>query len=146
MARPSASAAPARLFVDSSAWLAFLSARDGRHGDADRLLRKALELKIPLLTSNLVLAEVHRLLLFRAGPRAAAAALAHLDAGRTVTVLFPDASIHRDVRAWLAKFADQVISYTDAASFSLMKAHRCDTAVSFDHDFALAGFLLWDGR
>jgi predicted nucleic acid-binding protein len=145
MGNPSESAVAARLFVDSSAWLAFVSARDSRHGDADRLVRAALRHKHRLFTSNLVLAEVQRLLLFRAGPRPAAAALAQISASPSVELLFPDLPIHRDAQAWLAKFADQVISYTDASSFALMKAHRCEAALTFDRDFALAGFPLWQG-
>lgn len=143
MARPG-NAEPARLFVDSGAWLAFFSARDGRHADADRLIRRAIAGRIPLLTSNLVLAEVHRLLLFRAGIRAAATALERIDASSGTKVLFPDAKIHRDARAWLQRLGDQVISYADATSFALMKSRRCEEAISFDRDFVLAGFKAWD--
>src|SRR5437764_1177612 len=117
---------PARLFVDSGAWLAFFSARDGLHAQADRLIRLAFARKIPLLTSNLVLAEVHRLLLYRAGIRPAAAALERIDASAGVNVVFADHSIHRSAREWLSRLGDQVISYTDATSFALMRAHRCE--------------------
>ncbi|HZA13093.1 MAG TPA: PIN domain-containing protein [Myxococcaceae bacterium] len=136
---------PERLFVDSGAWVAFFSARDGRHADADRSFREAIRQKVPLLTSNLVLAEVHRLLLFRAGIRAAATALERIDASPSVTVKFADMSVHRQARAWLAKLGDQVITYTDAASFALMQANRCTVALSFDRDFAIAGYTLWNG-
>jgi uncharacterized protein len=136
----------ASLFVDSGAWLAFFSARDGRHAEADRLIRLALNLKIPLLTTDLVLAEVHRLLLFRAGIRPAAAALDVIDKSPSVSVHFATAVVHREARSWLARFDDQVISYTDAASFALMKRRRCKEAISFDQDFVVAGFSLWSGE
>ena len=55
---------------------------------------------------------------------------------------FATASHHRAARAWLAKLHDQKISYTDAVSFAVMNALRCKTAISFDRDFALAGFRL----
>ncbi len=137
---------PPSLFVDSGAWLAFFSSRDGRHPQADRLIREALRRKIPLFTSDLVLAEVHRLLLHRAGIRPAAAALDVIDKSPSVSVHFASASLHRDARSWLAKFDDQLITYTDAASFALMTARRCKVALSFDHDFVLAGFALWEGE
>jgi predicted nucleic acid-binding protein len=140
---PSASAKPASLFVDSSAWLAFFSARDGRHDEADQLLRRAITERIPLITTNLVLAELHRLLLFRAGIKPAKAALEHIDASPSVSVKFADGKVHRDARAWLAKLHDQVISYTDAASFAVMSAHRCKVALTFDKDFLIAGYTLW---
>ena len=143
MSRRSESPAPERLFVDSGAWLAFFSARDNRHADADELLRLAFAGKIPLITTNLVLAEVHRLLLHRAGIRAAGAALDRIEASPAVTVAFADRARHKDARGWLAKLDDQVITYTDAVSFSVMKASRCTVALSFDHDFILAGYSLW---
>ena len=137
---------PASLFVDSSAWLAYFSARDGRHQDADRLIRLALRRKLPLLTTELVLAEVHRLLLFRAGIKPAAAALEVLDRSPSVSIQFSSTSLHREARAWLARFPDQVISYADATSFAAMTARSCRLAISFDHDFVLAGFTLWQGE
>lgn len=137
---------PASLFVDSGAWLAFFSARDGRHQEAERLIREALRRKIPLFTSDLVLAEVHRLLLFRAGIKPAAAALEVIDKSPCVSVHFATEAIHRDARQWLARFHGQVISYTNASSFALMKARRCKVAISFDHDFGVAGFSVWSGE
>ena len=52
-------------FVDSSAWIAFFSARDQHHADADRAFRRTVEAKRLLLTTNLVLAEIHRLFQIR---------------------------------------------------------------------------------
>jgi predicted nucleic acid-binding protein len=134
---------PARVFVDSGAWLALFSASDGNHAAADALFRRASEEAVPLLTTNLVLAEVHRLLLFRAGPRAASTALAHVDDSALVEVTFPTVALHRAARAWLAKLRDQKISYADASSFAVMDAARCRVAMTFDRDFWLAGFEAW---
>ena len=134
------------LFVDSGAWLAFFSARDGHHEKADRLIREALRKKMALFTTDLVLAEVHRLLLFRAGIRAAAAALEAIDKSPSVSLEFGSASLHEEARRWMARFDDQVISYTDATSFAAMTARRCKRAISFDNDFVIAGFALWEGE
>ncbi len=147
MSAPSPSApAPEKLFVDSGVWLAYFSARDSRHAEADELMRAAIGRKIPLLTSNLVLAEIHRLLLHRAGIRPAAAALAAVQASPSVAVKFADAGVHREAVSWLACFSDQPFSYTDAASFAVMKAARCRAALSFDKHFAVAGYALWRGE
>jgi len=83
------------------------------------------------------------LLLFRAGPRAAAEALGHVDASALVAVKFATEAHHRAARAWLAKLSDQKITYTDATSFAVMDAERCRVAMSFDKDFWVAGFELW---
>jgi predicted nucleic acid-binding protein len=141
--RASAAPSPARVFVDSSAWLAFFSARDGNHGSADALFRRASTSSARLFTTNLVLAEVHRLLLFRAGPQAAATALARVDESALVTVTFPTRALHEGARLWLAKLPDQKISYTDASSFAVMEAEGIRSAMTFDRDFWLAGFEVW---
>jgi predicted nucleic acid-binding protein len=140
---PAPKARPARVFVDSGAWLALFSATDGKHAAADTLFRRSSDESIPLLTTNLVLAEVHRLLLFRAGPRAAATALSRIDDSALVEVRFPTQTIHRAAKSWLAKLSNQKISYTDASSFAVMDAERCRVAMTFDHDFWLAGFEVW---
>ena len=63
-----------------------------------------------------------------------------IDASPLVTVEFAGRAHHQAARAWLP---DQRISYTDAVSFAVMEAARCATALSFDQDFTLAGFRLW---
>jgi predicted nucleic acid-binding protein len=131
------------VFVDSSAWIALLSARDQNHVEADVLFREAGRRRIALLTTNLVLAEVHRLLLFRAGRAPAAAALARLDESRMLKLIFASHAHHRVARGWLDKLDDQHITYTDAVSFAVMGSEHCRTAFSFDHDFWIAGFEPW---
>ena len=129
-----------RLFVDSSAWLAFFSRRDGKHGAAVALFQRAIQRQAALITSSLVLAEVHRLVLHRVGVRAAAAVLGSIDGSAHLRLVFPDSSHHQAARGWLQKLSDQIITYTDATSFAIMDAERCSTAVSFDRDFVIAGF------
>lgn len=132
----------APVLVDSGVWIALASARDQHHAAADAALRAAIAARTPLLTTGLILAEVHRFLLFHAGIRPAALMLERIDASPSVTVMYPDAAHHAAARAWLARLADQRITYTDAVSFAVMRSHRCAAALSFDHDFATAGFTL----
>jgi predicted nucleic acid-binding protein len=120
-----------------------VSARDQHHAEADAAFRAAVGQRAALFTTNLVLAEVHRLLLFRAGPRAAAAALARFEMSDRLTIVFATEAHHRTAHAWLDRLGDQEISYTDAVSFAVMAATRCTAALSFDRDFELAGFPLW---
>ncbi len=134
---------PRRAFVDSSAWIAYFSARDRLHVDADRMLREAIARRTVLVTTDLVLAEVHRWLLFRAGPRPAVAAIDRIDRSPSAAVVFATPAHHRVARAWLDRLADQRISYTDAISFAVMQATGCNAVMTFDHDFVVAGFRLW---
>jgi predicted nucleic acid-binding protein len=71
-------------------------------------------------------------------------ALARVDDSALVEVRFPTQATHSATRAWLAKLSDQKISYTDASSFAVMEAEKCRVAMTFDHDFWLAGFQVWE--
>ena len=128
------------VFVDSSGWIALLSARDGRHTDAERTVRELVRTRARLITTNLILAEVHRWLLFRAGPLAARTALDRLERSPSLELVFATPEHHTVAHASLERFADQRWSYTDAVSFAVMRARRCETALTFDRDFVVAGF------
>jgi len=107
------------------------------------MFQAAVAQRTALLTTNLVVAEVHRLLLFRAGPQAAARALDRFEASPLVTIEFATEAHHRAARTWLTRLGDQVLTYTDAVSFAVMESARCRVALSFDRDFLVAGFSLW---
>ncbi len=109
------------------------------------MFRAAASRRIRLLTTDLVLAEVHRLLLFQAGVRPAARALDRFEASPLTLIEFATAEHHRAARAWLDRLADPPLSYTDAVSFAVMQATRCHAAMSFGRDFRRAGFALWRG-
>jgi predicted nucleic acid-binding protein len=132
--------APRVVFVDTSGWIAFFSLDDGNHAQAEQLIAGAIASRIPMITSNLVLAEVHRLLLYRAGIRAAASAVDKITTSPSVTLVLATHDLHRRARAWLDKLDDQVITLTDAVSFAAMEDARCHAAVTFDRDFWIAGF------
>jgi predicted nucleic acid-binding protein len=138
-------AARAGIFVDSGAWIALFRERDDHHREADDLFRRAIGDRVPLLTTNLVLAEVHRFVLHRAGIRPAALAVERIATSRHVRIVFADAEHDRGARQWLARFSDQRITYTDAVSFVVMKAAGLRAAMTFDRDFTVAGFSLWRG-
>lgn len=132
-----------RVLVDSGVWIALVRATDRHHAEADRLFRHAIRERVQLLTTNLIIAEVHRFILFHMGIQPAAILLDRIDASPLLTVEFVTAAHHTAARTWLASLTDQVITYTDAISFAVMEAARCTAAMSFDHDFTVAGFRLW---
>ncbi len=109
-------------------------------------VRLALARKIPLHTTNLVIAEVHRLILHGAGSRAALRVLSRIDSNSRVRVRVPSADDHRNARGWLDRLCGQAITYTDAVSFATMGVLGCTRAISFDRHFILAGFDVWQVR
>jgi len=135
-----------RLFVDSGAWIALRSRRDQYHAEADRLFRAAIERRIRLITTNLVIAEVHRLTLFRAGLQPALRGLDGIGTSPSVTIHFATEEDHAAARHWLERLAPRPITYTDAVGFAVMEATGCSRVLGFDEDFAAAGFARWSGR
>jgi predicted nucleic acid-binding protein len=129
--------------VDTGAWIALISSDDEHHLAAESAFNAAVAQRVALITTNLVVAEVHRFLLFRAGPAAARKALERIDASRRLKTIFVGRDHHRAAKAWLARFADQEFTYTDAVSFAVMDSERCPVAIAFDEDFSIAGFSLW---
>jgi len=91
----------------------------------------------------LVVAETHRLTLFRAGVQAARRFLELIDESPSVTIHFPLAGHHTAARGWLERLGSRPVTYTDAVSFAVMQAAGCDHVLTFDQDFAAAGFTLW---
>lgn len=134
---------PGRLFVDSGGWFALLSRRDQHHAEAERSVREAVRRRVPLLTTNLVLAEVHRLTLFRFGARPAWRALERIEASPRVSIRFASHEDHAAARRWLERLAPHPVTYTDAVSFAVMEATGCRHVLGFDSDFEVAGFALW---
>jgi predicted nucleic acid-binding protein len=132
-----------RVLVDSGGWIALLRSRDQHHAEADRAFRRAVAQRSELVTTDLIVAEVHRFLLFHVGIRAAAAFLDRLDASPSLTVKFADAALHAAARGWLRKLADQNVTYTDAVSFAVMEVLPCHAVLGFDRDFLVAGFALF---
>jgi predicted nucleic acid-binding protein len=128
------------IFVDSSGWIALFSARDQHHADADRLFRDAISSNRLFLTSNLVVAEVHRLLLYRAGERAALSALAHIEASSRVKILFAGSDHHQAAIVWLKRLSGVAVSYADAADFAIMETECCKEFIGYDQHFCTAGF------
>lgn len=136
-------AAPGSVYVDTSAWIAFFSARDQNHVQAASLFREVVARSVRLTTTNLVIAELHRLLLHRAGMVAALRTLDRIESSPRVSIVFASGSHHTAAKSYLARLPDCRISYTDAVSFAVMKESRCARFLSFDTDFLAAGFLPW---
>jgi predicted nucleic acid-binding protein len=131
------------IYVDTSAWIAFFSARDQNHREAERLFREAVARNVPLTTTNLVLAEVHRLILHRVGVVAASQALDRIESSARVSIVFASGAHHAAARTWLANFTERRVTYADAVGFAVIKDVRCIGFLSFDSDFLLVGFRPW---
>jgi len=129
------------LFLDTSAWLAALNPRDGRHHVAARTYEASLSARTQLVTTNLVVAEMHSLL---TRDRSATAALRYLDQlseDPSHEVIWTTRDLERRaVDRWLRAFAEHDFSLADAVSFQVMRERNVPAAFAFDRHFAAAGF------
>lgn len=98
---------------------------------------------VRVVTSDLVAAETHALLLRRAGRSPALAFVREVARAPTVVVSSSPDLEQRAVTEWLERYHDQDFSYTDAVSFAIM-AERGDSR-SVDHRSPLCGGGIRDG-
>ncbi|MDQ2806346.1 MAG: PIN domain-containing protein [Chloroflexota bacterium] len=133
------------IFVDSAAWLALTDSTDSYHAAA-RATYAQLEQQGSLwITTNLVLAESHILILRRGDYAVAMSFLDFLRNSGNVQLIY--SSLERELQAeiMLRKYKDQPFSYVDAVSFAVMQQRGIHTAFSFDNHFRVARFQLAPG-
>lgn len=132
-----------RAAVDTSALLALASSRDQYHARATSIARRFREVGGRWVGSPLVLAELHGHFIRRASPPQARRVLdGLLSDPRFEWVDCPARLIRAATDRWLAGFADQRFSLTDAVTFELMREQRLTHAFAFDQDFVTAGYEL----
>lgn len=129
------------LFLDASVWVAAVVARDPRHAEVERVIERLTARRARIITTNLVVAETHALVVRGRGAAAGLALLAAIAADPQYDVRFVDAELQRQAASrWLTRFRDQRFSLADAVSFEVMRRERLRTALALDHHFRIAGF------
>jgi predicted nucleic acid-binding protein len=96
----------------------------------------------PLVTTNLVIAELHRAFLHTHGRRAARLATRSVLAAPRLALHFESHANHARALERLHYLMAHRITYTDAVSFAVMEERGLSLALGFDDDFRLAGFQL----
>ncbi len=130
-------------FLDTSGWFAAISPREARHKPALATYRRWIDAGARLLTTNLIVAEMHVLLCRARGTAEGLRFLDSLYQDPTHTVLFVDRDLERAaIDRWLRRFQDQRLSLTDAVSFEVMRQQEVRQALALDVNFALAGYEL----
>jgi len=131
---------PAEFFIDTSAWFPLVVTTHPDHGRLATQLRSRIRSHRRLVTTNLVVAETHALLLRRIGYPTALTFVRTVAEAPNV-VVYSTASLEQTAtQDWLARYADQDFSLTDAVSFTVMTERRIREALTLDHHFDVAGF------
>ena len=133
---------PEDIFVDTGAWVALADKDDAHHKDAVSVFPTLLKTSRTLVTSNLVVAEAYILLLKELGHHAALSFLERLKASPRIKKIYSTEDIEEEAEGTLRKFSDQDFSYTDAASFVMMRRERIKKVFCFDRHFSTANFTV----
>jgi len=131
---------PAEFFIDASAWYPLIVARHPDHARLASALRALIRNHRRLVTTNLVVAETHALLLRRVGRTTALTFLQTVGESPNVVVRTSrelEAAAERD---WLTRYDDQDFSFADGVSFAVMTERGIRDALTLDHHFVVAGF------
>lgn len=131
----------AELFVDTSAWYPIA---DKSVAGAIRV-RNALHERVAggarIVTTNLIVAETHALLLRRVGRPVALAFVRNVVRTPNVIVTSDPDLEAAAVAGWLDRFADQAFSLADVVGFAVMKQRGIREALTLDRHFTVAGFV-----
>lgn len=127
------------IFADTSFWVALRDRADDRHRRAVELLRG--HERDELLTTDHVRGEAWTFLRKRAGHRVAVGLLDALAASQRVRLVFVGESVETEALSWLRRHDERAYSFVDATSFAVMRSLGVESALSFDDDFTVAGFV-----
>jgi len=127
-------------FVDTSAWYPIIDAAHPQHAALAEPLRELIARRRRLVTTNLIVAETHALLLRREGRRAALAGLDGISRSADVLVHSTPEWETTARRDWIERYTDQAFSLADAVSFAVMRARRIGDVLTLDRHFTVAGF------
>lgn len=130
--------------VDTSAFYAFLDARDGNHELAKATFAELIEARDDLVTHNYVVVESSALIQRRLGAEAVRAFLE--DVLSAIRVLWIDEPTHRLATAAMVGSVSRAVSMVDWTSFVLMRDLGIDRAFAFDADFGAQGLQVIPAR
>lgn len=134
------------VFVDTSGWLAAAGRRVNRHNDVAPVYDDLVARRTPFVTTNLVVAEMHVLIVREQGADAGCRLLDAIHADPMYTVITSTRELETVATdRWLRPYRDHRFSLTDAVSFEVMRTERIDEALALDHHFEIAGYRLLPG-
>lgn len=131
-----------KVFVDTSAFVALRNRAEREHPSARATLRRLVEERVPLFTSNYVFAETYTALLVRIGRKEAIVWGRLFRASGAIDVVRIEEPVEDTAWSILESHADKPWSYVDASSFALMESEGTAEAFAFDRHFVQRGLTL----
>jgi predicted nucleic acid-binding protein len=128
------------VFVDTSGLYALVDRNDGHHAAAREVLGRLLNAGRQLVVTDYVVAETANLANARGGSRVAVRALDLVEQSAGIRIEWIGPIRFEATRSYFRKYADHAYSFTDCASFVVMRELRLREALTTDGHFAQAGF------
>lgn len=128
----------AEVYVDTSAFIAFVDRSDTHHA----LFRRLFSEPPRIITTTLVVAEGHAWFLRRYDRTRALQFLAMIEDMAPLEVAPVGAAEQAGATRLLRKFSDQDLTLTDAVGLHLMQAHKVKSCWSTDSHLGLTGVSL----
>ena len=131
------------VLIDTSFWFALAVASDAKHQQTSDITRAMQRQGDLWLTTTMILAEIHRLILYKMGTWAGNRFLAQIakqtGAGflEVVAIGWEHISLARTL---LSKYSDHALSLTDACSAAVMRELNLEKYAGYDEHFQLLGF------
>ena len=127
-----------RIFIDTSAFFAYLDADDGHHERAKRAWTDLITSEAGLFCNNYVIVETFALLQNRLGMEAVR--VFDEDILPLINVEWVNLSEHKAAVSALFAASRKKLSFVDCASFETMRHLKLDSVLTFDKHFEEQGF------
>ena len=129
------------VFIDTSGFYSLLVRDDDRHGQAGKIMRSAGEHKRRFVTSDYVVDETATLLQARALMKLIPLFFDSVFTSSACRLIWMDGDRFHRTRAMFLRNLGRGWSFTDCASFVIMKELRIREALTKDAHFESAGFV-----
>ncbi|MBP7508592.1 MAG: PIN domain-containing protein [Prolixibacteraceae bacterium] len=133
-----------KVFVDTSAWVAYFDKKDTNHENALNIWQQLKRERAILCTTDYILDETLTLLKIRAGSDASLIAVNAIIKSPSTEVIWVKEKLFMGALKLFEKYKDQRFSFTDCISFEVMKISNIQKAFAFDVDFLKSGFEVFD--
>ena len=128
------------IFMDTGGFFALLSAEDASHRKASAVMEEAGRIRRWVVTTDYVLDETATLLRTRGLTKHLKELLRMTETSEALSIEWMTPERFAAARTLMLKHLDQEFSFTDCASFVVMKELRLMDALATDKHFRIAGF------
>lgn len=128
------------LFIDSGGFYALVSGEGAAHTKAIAIMEECQRLRRRAVTTDYILDETATVLRARKLTKQLPEFFRLVEESKALTIEWMTPERFATARQFMLKHLDQEFSFTDCASFVVMKELRLTDALATDHHFRIAGF------